>query len=245
MAPSLTLPRQFIGKIAANRTFGHFTPGLEYTQTHDWKLLGSQRFVDADGWMDVIASNRARIARQLQSQLSYGWRGQRITFYHECVRTYDDTDGPFSFPQLQNDLTAEWARSAGRPSQNITFAGSFRPVKSLYLTLTDSWHGSAPYNITDAGDPEADGLFNDRGGRPRNSGNGPPFNSLSGYLSRRFAAPRAFGRMAHGVTVGLRGDNLLGNKNYLSVGSVAGSSSFGHPLAAAPGRSVRLWFSFD
>jgi hypothetical protein len=245
LSPSLSLPRQFIGKVSANRTLGPFTPAIEYTQTYDWKLPGSQRFADGNGWMDLIASNRARVARQLQSQLSYSWKGQRLTVYHEWVRSYDNTEGPFSFPQWQNNLAAEWARSAGRAGQNVTFAGSFKLLESIYLTMTDSWHGSAPYNITDSGDPEGNGLFNSRGGRPRNSGNGPSFNSLSGYLSHRFAAPKAFGRTVHGVTVGLRGDNLLGNRNYLSVGSVAGSPSFGQPLAAAPGRSVRLWFSFD
>jgi Carboxypeptidase regulatory-like domain len=241
---SLSLPRQFVGKVSANRTFGRFTPGLEYTQTRDWRLLGSQRFAAADGWLDVIASNRTRMARVLQSQLSFGWRGQRLTVYHEFVRSFDNTDGPFSFPQVQNDLATEWARSAGRAPENVTFAGSFN-FKSVFLTLTDSWHGAAPYNITIAADPEGDGLFNDRAGLPRNSGNGPSYNSLSGYLSRRFAAPRAFGRAVHGITFGLRGDNLLGNKNYLSVGAIAGSPSFGQPLAAAPGRSVRLWFSLD
>jgi hypothetical protein len=115
----------------------------------------------------------------------------------------------------------------------------------VYLTLTDSWHGSAPYNITEAADPEGDGLFNDRGGRPRNSGNGPAFNSLSAYTSRRFAVPEKFAHAIHGMTVGLRCDNLLGNRNYLSVGSVAGSPAFGQPMVAAMGRSVRLWFTFD
>ncbi len=243
-APSLSLPRQSIGRVTANRTFGHFTPGFEYAEIRDWRLLGSQRFPSADGWLDTIASNRIRVAHQVQSQLSYALRGQRLTIYHEWVRSFDNTDGPLSFPQVQNDLAAEWSRSAGRPPESLTLAGSFY-LKSVFLTLTDSWHGSAPYNVTIAADPEGDGLFNDRGGRPRNSGNGPSYNTLSGYLSHRFAVPRALGHSLHGITFGLRADNLLANKNFLSVGAIAGSPSFGLPLAAAPGRTVRFWFNLD
>ena len=245
LSPSLALPRELIGKITLNRALGRFTPGIEYTDTRDWKLLGSQRFAGEDGWMDVIASNRSHVAQRIQSQLSYAWKAERLTLSHEWIHSYDNTDGPFSFPEQQNNLAAEWARSSGVPRQNVTLAGSFKLIRSVYLTLTDSWHGSAPYNITEAADPEGDGLFNDRGGRPRNSGNGPAFNSLSAYTSRRFAVPEKFAHAIHGMTVGLRCDNLLGNRNYLSVGSVAGSPAFGQPMVAAMGRSVRLWFTFD
>jgi hypothetical protein len=40
-------------------------------------------------------------------------------------------------------------------------------------------------------------------------------------------------------------DNILDRKNYISVGSIAGSSTFGIPLAAYPGRSVRLFLNVD
>jgi hypothetical protein len=40
-------------------------------------------------------------------------------------------------------------------------------------------------------------------------------------------------------------ENLLNDRNYLALGSVAGSPLFGAPLVALPGRSVRLSVSFD
>lgn len=243
-SPSLAVPRQLMEKISVSHPLGRLTPAIEYTQTRDWKLLGSQRFADASGWMDVIASNRARIAQRLRTQMGYSWKAARLTLYHEWVHSYDNTDGPFSFPEQQNNLAAEWARSTGAAAQNITMASSFN-LRNLFLTLTDSWHGSAPYNIVTGLDPESDGLFNDRGGRSRNSGNGPGFNSLSAYLTRRYPLPKAMARIVHGVTLGLRGDNLLNNRDVLSLGSVAGSPTFAQPLAVAPGRSVRIWFSFD
>jgi hypothetical protein len=44
---------------------------------------------------------------------------------------------------------------------------------------------------------------------------------------------------------GIHADNILGNKDYTSVGSVAGSPIFGQPLTALPGRAVRFWINLD
>jgi hypothetical protein len=47
------------------------------------------------------------------------------------------------------------------------------------------------------------------------------------------------------VNLGVQADNILDNTNYLSVGSVLNSPSFGRPLAAMPGRSVRVFLNLD
>lgn len=117
---------------------------------------------------------------------------ERVTFGYEWIRSKDDTDGPFSFPEKQDDLKAEWARSSGVAPHNVTLGGYFKLPASIFLTATDTWHGSAPFNITLAQDLANNGPFNNRGGAPRNSGNGPSFNSLSTYASKRAPLPKGF-----------------------------------------------------
>ena len=164
---------------------------------------------------------------------------------YEWTRSFDNSDGPFSFPQNQMDLRPEWARSAGIAPHRISAAGYFKLPSAFFLTVTESWRGSAPFNITTGLDPANDGLYTDRGGRARNSGNGPGYQNLTAYLSRRIALPKIEGRAAGYINIGIQGDNLLGNRNYLSIGSIVGSPTFGQPLAATPGRSLHVSVNFN
>jgi hypothetical protein len=111
----------------------------------------------------------------------------------------------------------------------------------------DIWRSSAPFNVTTGLDPSGNGLFVDRGGRPRNNGNGPGYNSLSLSAHKRFMIPQGVAHLRSPMFLdfGVQGENLLGNRNYLAVGSVAGSPSFGTPIAALPGRSVRFWLNLN
>jgi hypothetical protein len=126
--------------------------------------------------------------------------------------------------------------------------GRFRLPGAVSLTVVEAWHSSTPYNITTGTDPAGlVGLYTFRGGRRRNSGNGPGFNSLSLYASRRISLPlpgKPTGKRIH-ANVRLRVENLLDNRNYLVVGGVAGSPLLGVPLAARPGRALRVSVSFD
>jgi hypothetical protein len=233
-------------KGSIERPFARLVPGLEYTWTDGQHLLGSQRLADSAGWLDVLQSNRDRQRQAVRARLRYTLKRQSLVANYEWIRSRDDTDGPFSFPENQDNLGAEWARSAGVSPHNFTLVDNLRLPRSISATLIATARGSAPYNIT-SGLDNGDDLFNDRGGRPRNSGNGPCYRSLDLFGSRRIPVPgtatRSGGRMY--VNVGVQAENLLGDKNYQGVDSVASSPLFGKPLAAAPGRSVRLWVNFE
>jgi hypothetical protein len=239
LAPDLALPRQWMEKTSLERSFGKLTPGVEYTWTRERRLPGSRRLAEGAGWVDLLESNRSAERRRLHGRISFARGKQRFLAWYEWIHARDDHDGPFGFPAHQDNLRAEWARSAGVAPHNAALSGYFQLPAALSLTVTESWHGSAPFNITIAPDAARNGLYNDRGGRPRNSGNGPPYNALSLYASRRVPL-----RGRRSATVGVNADNLLGNRNYLSLGSVVGSATFGQPLAAMQGRSFRLWLHF-
>jgi hypothetical protein len=247
LASDLTRPREFMVKSSIERPFRKFTPGVEYTWTRDLHLLGSQRLADGGGWSDVLESNRLSEKHRVQTRLGYKWRAETLIVHYEWIRSRDDSSGPFSFPAQQDDLRAEWARSAGVSPHNVSLAGNIKLPRAISLNLIETWRSSAPYNVTTGLDPERDGLYTDRGGLPRNSGSGPAYSSLSVYGHKRVALPGLLTghRERIYVDLGVQGNNLLNNKNYLSVGSIIGSPTFGQPLAASPGRSVRVWLNLD
>jgi hypothetical protein len=246
LAPQLTRPRDWMFKASVEHSIGHLTPGLEYTWSDGLHLLGSERLPDQQGWMDVLESNRARQCEQLHARLRYTSRRQNIVGHYEWIRSFDNTSGPFSFPANQGDLRAEWARTAGVSPHNFTLVDNVRLPGEFSLTLMGTLRGSAPYDIT-SGLDTGDGLYNDRGGRPRNSGNGPGYRSLALFGSRRIPLPGITGKGGGRLymNLGVHGENLLGDRNYYSLDPVLASPLFGKPLAAGPGRSIRFWFSID
>ena len=152
--------------------------------------------------------------------------------------------GDTSFPEQAGNLAAEWARSTGFATHNVSVVGSMTLPGAVSLNLSETWNSGSPYNIATGRDAAGNGLYVDRGGRPRNSGDGPGYNLLSLYAFRRVALPRAVPGRLH-LNLGVQADNLLDNQNDISVGSIAGSASFGRPLAAFPGRSAKVFVNVE
>jgi hypothetical protein len=163
------------------------------------------------------------------------------------LRAYDDGDGPFSYPERQGRFASEWARSAGLAPHSVTVASTLSLPHRVVAAITDTWQSSAPYDITAGVDTDLNGIFNERNGRPRNSGDSPSQHVLSLHASRRFEFPSVGGWFSSRfrMNVGVHLDNLTGAPNYTSIGSVAGSATFGTPLGAMPGRSARFSLSID
>ena len=247
IAGDLARPRDLVLRASAERPWGGVTPGIEYTWTRATHRLGSRRLADRDGWMDTLESNRFARRQRLHVSLRGEAKGQRIGAHYQWTRSRDDGDGPFSFPELQDDLAAEESRSAGIAPHELSVVASLRLPGDVSLTVIESYHSSTPYDVTSGTDPAGIGLYTFRGGRPRNSGNGPGYHSTSLFGSRRVALPLPGGRSRQKTyaNLNLQVENLLNDRNYVALGSVAGSPLFGVPLVALPGRSVRVSVSFD
>jgi hypothetical protein len=245
-SPDLRMAREVITKASLERKFGAMVVGAEVTVSRDRHLLGSVRLNDALGWMNILESNRSADQTRLHLQVSRNWKRLSLRASYEKIRAYDNTDGPFSFPLIQNDLHDEWAPSANIPRDIVSGVANWRLPGQVTATFLTKWHGPAPYNITTGLDTQQDLLFNGRGGRPRNSGNGPAYSSVDLFLYRRFALPSL---ITHGhktfLDVGLRALDLLGTTNYVSFDPVIGSPGFGRPVSAYPGRSFRIWMNVD
>jgi hypothetical protein len=246
IATDLTRPRTLLWRISVERPVGSLIPALEYSFADDRHLLGSDRRPAEAGWVDVFESNRRATRQRLHAQVRHAWTRQQIVVDYEFTRSRDNTDGPFSFAEQPGNLTAEWARSAGVSPHTVTVMSTVALPAAISLNVVDIWRSSAPFNVTAAFDTTANGLVLDRGGRARNGADGPHFHSLSLYAHGRIAWPDIFkAPRGTGIHVGVQADNLLNNRNYLAIGSIAGSATFGKPLAASPGRSLRVLLSLN
>jgi len=247
LSPDLRAARQAMQRVAVSRRAGHFTPSLEYTLTRDVHRLGADRLETGDGWMDVVDSNRSATRHRVKASLHYLHKAQSVTAHYEWLHAYDDGDGPFSYPERQGRFASEWARSAGLAPHSVTLASTLTLPHRVVAAVTDTWQSSAPYDITAGVDTDLNGIFNERNGRPRNSGDSPSQHVLSIHASRRFEFPyvRGWFGSRFRMNVGVHLDNLTSARNYTSIGSVAGSATFGTPLSATPGRSARFSLSID
>ncbi len=247
IAPSLTPARNWISKLSLEHPFKGFLPGVEYTWGDGTHLLGSQRLSSPTGWTDWLESNRTQQKHQIHIRALFKIRGQSLAAHYEWIHSRDDTDGPFSFPALQNDIRGEWSPSSGIAAHNFTFVANSRFGKALSLTLVDSWHSPQPLNITSGLDPEGNGLYTDRAGLPRNSGRGPYYNLAEAFAHCRFVVPKVFlgPRQKTYLDLNVQVMNLFGNKDDSVLGTVIGSPLFEQPLAAAPGRSFQFSFGFS
>jgi hypothetical protein len=247
IAADLTRPRDLVLRASVERRLGGWTPGVEYTWTRTTHALGSRRLADGDAWVDTLESNRSARRHRLHASLQGEAKGQRIGVHYQWTRSGDDGGGPFSFPEAQDDLAAEEARTASLAPHEISAVASLSLPGGVSLTVIESWHSSTPFDVTSGADPFGLGLFNSRAGRPRNSGDGPGYHSTSLFGSRRVALPGTRGRSGRRTyaNLSLHVENLLNERNVVVVGSVAGSPLFGAPLVALPGRSVCLSVSVD
>jgi len=245
IAPGLVSPRQWMQRGAVERRIGAFTPSLEYTWARDGHRLGSDRLADGSGWIDTIQSNRSAVRHRLHGRLRYEWARQSVVGHYEWVRAWDNSDGPFSYPERTGQYALEWAPSASFAPHNVTVAGTFSLPAGVSLMLTDTWQSAVPYNITTGTDDDRNGLWTERGGLARNSGRAPEQHLMSLHASRRFAVPAFIGGSKDRVffTTGIQMDNLLDRTNVTALGSVAGTATFGRPLSSLTGRSLRFWVS--
>ena len=246
IASGLTRPRTLMWRLSAERALHGVRTALEYSVADDHRLSGSERRLADSGWVDVFESNRSATRRRVHANARRTWDRRQLAIDYEYTFARDNTDGPFSFLEEPGNLAAEWAPSSGVPPHNFTVMTMLELPAAISVNMVDVWRSGAPFNITTALDSHGNGVVVDRGGRARNSGDGPRFHSLSLYVHRRVEWPDFLKvPQGSGVHLSVQVDNILNARNYFAVGSIAGSTTFGMPLAAYPGRSIRVMFSVD
>lgn len=245
MDDALVRPREWMQRVMVERAVGRLVPALEYTWSRETRRLGSDRTLESGQWVDVLRSNRERTRHRLQAVTRYAFGRQHIAATYQWTRARDNGDGPSAYADDAGDRRRGWAPTAGIAPHVASVMGSLWLPGAISLHINEAWSSTVPYNVTSGTDDDGDGLFVERGDRARNSGRGLRYHSLSLYGSRRVPVPGQIAGHRFHVTVGVQATNLLDTRNYTSLVSVAGAGSFGRPLAALPGRSVRLLLNVD
>jgi hypothetical protein len=243
--PELSRPREFLQRVSVDRRFGRWAPALEYSRAQERHRLGAERVSEQGAWVDVLRSDRAATRHRLLALLRYTHGFHHLSASYQWTHARDNGGGLFATADRSGPRSEEWARTAGLAPHQISILGSVRLPAAVSIHATGTWASGAPYDITSGLDVDRNGLFLDRGGRARNSGRGPPFRDLGLYGYRRVPLRASLRKHAFHANIGVQVSNLLGSRNITSLGAVARSGTFGRPLAALPGRSVRLFLSVD
>jgi hypothetical protein len=246
LAPDFAPARSWMASGSIERQIGPVAAAVQYTWIDRSHVNGSRRFASGDRWIDVMESNRAARKHQVHALLRAGTDTRNVLAHYIWTRSQDNTDGPFSYTERTDDLEREWARSSGTSPHGVIVVGSLGTIGGLAMTVVATLNGAAPYDITTGTDSDGNGLFNERGGRARNAGNGPDFRSIDVHASRTLPIPGRFIGLTDPLKLnaGLQAENLLGSRNYATVDSIAGTRLFGAPLTGLAGRSLRIWLNW-
>jgi hypothetical protein len=193
---------------------------------------------------------------------------------YQLSRTTNEADGPFSLPADPDHPERERGPAADDVRHGLFAFANWRPARGLRTTAMLQARSGAPYDVVTGRDDNGDTLVLDRPpGTTRNAGRGGSFVELGlrvswgrGFGPRR--APRPPGpRIVRIERDGSDGPpdlpspddegrwfrvsfhvqilNASNRTNALRFGGVAGSPSFGRPLAAGPPRRLELGASLS
>ena len=169
------------------------------------------------------------------------------SFNHEM----EDSQGPFSLPSNNHDLSADWGRGDDREHWFNASVNAQLPL-GIFLTLGVQARSGEPYTITTGRDDNGDTVSNDRPpGVPPNSETGPGFRSTNINLSKVFFLRRdaSGGRRAGGagaqINVFANISNALNRANLHRVSGALTSRRFGQPTSANDPREIEIGMRFQ
>lgn len=190
---------------------------------------------------------------------------QRLSFVninggYSLSSSYGSGGGPFSLPEDNHDLAAEWGRNGSRHRFNVSV--NFRLPWNINADTRFNWNSGNPYNLRTGRDDNQDQNTNDRPeGVPRNSLTGPGFSNLNLNLSKAIqlrsttvagegSGPAAAGgyygqRRGVRMTIRANANNILNQVNFQSFSGVMTSPFFGKPTRARNPRQISLSLNFN
>jgi hypothetical protein len=257
--PGIVAPYEMISSISLEKTFSNnlFVSGkYEYKRgVHQFRSrnlnapLPGQSTRPEPGSGDVLNLESTAMTR---SQIVSANMRQRFSIFNVSANysfysLYGDSDGPFSTPSNNYNLTSDWGRQTqARHQFNATVNSKL--FYGVFLTGTMSTTSGVPYNITTGQDDNFDTNFSDRpAGVHRNSGTG------SGYVVFNFNISKAifFGKGGAAAGSGTNLNvfaNMTNAFNHTNFGTPSGimtSSFFGMPTSAQDARQIEVGLRFQ
>ena len=163
----------------------------------------------------------------------------------------NDSQGAFSLPSNNYDLSADWGRGRRQRHQFNASVNARIPL-GIFLTIGVQARSGTPYTITTGRDDNGDTVSNDRPpGVPRNSETGPGFRSTQINFSKVFFLRSAAGDggRARGagaqINVFANISNALNRVNFQRVSGALTSTRFGQPTSAGAPREIEIGTRFQ
>ena len=197
-----------------------------------------------------LRSTGRSVANSLRFDVRQRLRILTISANYNISRQMEDSEGAFSLPSNNHDLSADWGRAGDRTHWFGANVNAQLPL-GIFLTLGVQAGSGQPWTITTGRDDNGDTVSNDRPlGVSRNSEIGPGFRSTDINLSKVFflrgagGGPRTGGAGAQ-INVFANISNVLNRANLQRVSGALTSTRFGQPTSAGDPREIEIGMRFQ
>ena len=199
-AEDLKVPTFLRSNVAVERAIGNsirfifgYSVGRGYNMLRGRNLNApdesGQRPDPLAGNITQVESTARSTSQMLHASLNlnHPWHRTNLFVNYTLGRTRNDTDGPFSLPANNFDITSEWGPAPNDVRQRASAMLNMDLWKGLKASTTVNANTGQPYNITTGFDDNGDTVSNDRpDGVRRNSGRGDARWDVGGRLSWTF-----------------------------------------------------------
>ena len=250
----VSLERQLPGNVQATATYAFNRSRNRYRSVNlNAPRPGETTRPDpTQGNVLELRSTGRETSHELSLNVQQRLRILTVSGTYSWTRRMNDSQGTFSLPSNNFDLSADWARANDRAHQLNASVNAQLPL-GVFMTLRVQARSGQPYTITTGRDDNHDTVSNDRPvGVPRNSEVGPGFQSTSLNLSKVFYlrrntadAGQAAGGSGMQMNVFANVSNLFNRSNLQSVSGALTSSRFGQPTSADDPREIEIGVRFQ
>jgi hypothetical protein len=167
------------------------------------------------------------------------------TVQYVLARTYNDTNGIYSFPAYSYDTSSEWSRADFDGRHRVALTGTTKVGRWFDAGILFTARSGTPYSLTTGRDDNRDAIASDRpAGVPRNTLEGPGNATLDLRLAREFPLDRS--KRDKGPVIGLSVEsfNALNRVNDVTYVGNLSSPFFGKPVSAFPARRMQAGLRF-
>jgi hypothetical protein len=254
MRGQISLERQLPGNVQATLSYNFNRSANQYRSVNLNAPRPGQfeRPDPTQGNILELRSTGRETAHELAFEVQQRLRFMTISGEYEWSREMNDSQGTFSLPSNNYDLSADWARSNDRIHRFEASVNAQLPL-GIFMTVEYQANSGQPYTITTGRDNNNDTVSNDRpAGITRNSELGPGFQSTTVNLSKVFFLRRDtsnLGREAGGagaqINLFANITNALNRSNLQRVSGALTSWRFGQPTSAGDPREIEIGVRFQ
>jgi len=258
--PKLAAPYSIVSSVSVERTFKN---NLFVSGRYEWRR-GVHQYRSRDlnaplpGQSDRPDPSRGNVLNLESTALatsqvySVSVR-QRFSIFnvngsYSYNSVYNDGDDYFGTPSDNYNIRADWGRS-GQPIHQFNSTVNAKLFMGVFLTGTVSADSGYRYNITTGNDDNHDSNINDRPpGTPRNSGDGPRFQTFNFNISKAFFLGHnngGTGSSRANMNLFANMNNAFNRTNYGTPSGVMTSPFFGQSYSARNAREIEVGLRFQ